>query len=68
MARTKATIKRLPTLVPAPGRELEIKTLQTEETQCLKLRHCYHNQNKSKSKKWPSFKENESQKKIPLFL
>ena len=55
MARTKITVKRLQTFVPAQGQRIGIKTLWTDEMQCLKLRHCYHDQNKLKSKKMAKF-------------
>ena len=66
MTRTKATAIRLiqPIFVPAPGQRIGNKSMNRGHVM-FKIKALLH---KLKLKKWPSYKENERQEKIPLFL
>ena len=66
MTRTKATVRRLiqPIFVPAPGQRIGNKNMNRGHVM-FKIKTLLH---KLKLKKWPSYKENERQEKIPLFL
>ena len=69
MAKTKATVRRLPSLVPAPGQRIGNKNIMNRRNAMFKLKNLLPQPKHIEvKKKWAGFKENERKKKVSLFL